>query len=92
MNINEFNALSDEEKAAYLQTVDGLQKQIDDVTAERDSFKSENASLIEQNAANTKELKATKELNFTLARKIDVGPAQDAETALYEFIKGVKRP
>lgn len=92
MDINTFNALSEEEKAAYFQTVDGLQKQIDDVTAERDSFKSENASLIEQNAASTKELKATKELNFTLARKIDVGPTQDVETALYEFIKGVKRP
>ena len=90
MKIEDFNALSDEEKANYLSSIEGLQKQIDDVTAERDSFKNENTSLIEQATANNKELKATKELNFTLARKINVGPAKDPETELYEFIKGVR--
>lgn len=90
MNINEFNALSDEQKEQYLSTIDAANKQIENLTAERDSFKTENASLLEQNAASTKELKATKELNFTLARKINVGSEEDPETTLYNFIKGVK--
>lgn len=89
MKLEDFNNLSEEEKATYLNSIDTASKQIEDLTAERDSFKSENASLLEQNAANTKELKATKELNFTLARKINVTPEQDPETALFEFIKGV---
>ena len=90
MKLEDFNSLSDEDKAAYLNSVDNATKQIENLTAERDSFKTENASLLEQNAASTKELKATKELNFTLARKINVGSEEDPETTLYNFIKGVK--
>ena len=90
MKLEDFNSLSDEDKAAYLNSVDNATKQIENLTAERDSFKTENASLMEQNAASTKELKATKELNFTLARKINVGSEEDPETTLYNFIKGVK--
>ena len=90
MKLEDFNSLSEEEKANYLNSIDSVNKQLENVTAERDSFKSENASLIEQNAASTKELKATKELNFTLARKINVGSEEDPETTLYNFIKGVK--
>jgi len=90
MKLEDFNNLSDEEKATYLASMDGVSKQLEDVTAERDSFKSENSSLIEQNTAANNELKATKELNFTLARKINVGPAKDPEQELYEFLKGVR--
>lgn len=90
MKLEEFNNLSDEDKATYLASMDGVSKQLEDVTAERDSFKSENTSLIEQNTAANNELKATKELNFTLARKINVGPAKDPEQELYEFLKGVR--
>ena len=90
MKLEDFNNLSEEEKATYLASIDGVSKQLEDVTAERDSFKSENSSLIEQNTAANNELKATKELNFTLARKINVGPAKDPEEELYEFLKGVR--
>lgn len=89
MNVEEFNNLSDEQKAAFLSSVESTTKQIEDLTAERDSFKSENDSLKESAASTAKELRATKELNFTLARKIKTDPVDD-ETALYNFIKGVK--
>ena len=88
MDINEFNALTDEQKSNFLNSVNEANKQIEDLTAERDSFKSENDSLKESAANTAKELKATKELNFTLARKVKVDPVDD-ETALYNFIKGV---
>lgn len=90
MDINEFNALSDEQKAQYLSSIDAANKQIEDLTAERDSFKNENDSLKESAANTAKELKATKELNFTLARKVKTDPVDD-ETALYNFIKGVNK-
>lgn len=90
MKLEDFNNLSEEEKATYLASIDGVSKQLEDVTAERDSFKSENSSLIEQNTAANNELKATKELNFTLARKINVGASKDPEQELYEFLKGVR--
>lgn len=91
MKLDDFNALSDEEKATYLSNIESTQKQLDDVTAERDSFKNENNSLLEQAEANNKELKATKELNFTLARKINVNPTEDDETVLYNFMKGIRK-
>lgn len=90
MKLEDFNNLTEDEKATYLNSIDGINKQLEDVTAERDSFKAENSSLIEQNTASNKELKATKELNFTLARKINIGAQTDPETELYEFIKGVR--
>lgn len=90
MDINEFNALSEEQKAAFLSTMDSTAKQLEDLTAERDSFKKENEALKESVDKTATELKATKELNFTLARKVKTDPVDD-ETALYNFIKGVKQ-
>lgn len=87
MKLEEFNNLSDEEKSGYLESVAGLEKSNSDLTAERDSFKKENDSLRSQLETNTNELKATKELNFTLARKIDTKPAVDPETKLYNILK-----
>ena len=87
MQLDEFNALTDEEKATYLTSIETTQKSIDDLTAERDSFKTENDNLRAQLESNNKELKATKEMNFTLARKINTEPAKDPETQLFDFIK-----
>lgn len=87
MKLDEFNALTDEEKATYLTSIETTQKSIDDLTAERDSFKTENDNLRAQLETNNKELKATKEMNFTLARKINTEPAKDPETQLFDFIK-----
>lgn len=90
MKLDEFNALSDEEKETYLTSIETTQKSIEDLTAERDSFKSENSEIKTQLDSMTKELKATKEMNFTLARKIDTAPEPDAETTLYNFMKGFR--
>lgn len=87
MELNDFNNLTDEEKANYLKSIENHTKQIEDLTAERDSFKTENDNLKKSVDSTAKELKATKELNFTLARKITVDKDDD-ETALYKFIKG----
>lgn len=90
MILEDFNALSDEQKTAYLSGIESDQKKIEDLTAERDSFKTENDSLRSQLEQNNKELKATKELNFTMARKINIGSKDDPETTLYNFMKGMK--
>lgn len=87
MKLDEFNALTDEEKTVYLTSIEETQKSIDDLTAERDSFKTENETLRTQLESNNKELKATKEMNFTLARKINTEPEKDPETQLINFIK-----
>ena len=90
MKLDEFNALSDEEKTTYLSGFENSDKQIADLTAERDSFKTENEALTKQIEQTNKELKATKELNFTMARKINVLPKDDPETTLYNFMKGYR--
>ena len=90
MKLEEFNALSDEEKTTYLTSIETTEKSLTDLEAERDSFKAENEELTKQLEANNKELKATKEMNFTLARKIDTAPEPDAETTLYNFMKGFR--
>lgn len=90
MKLDDFNLLSDEEKSAYLTSIETTQKSIDDLTAERDSFKTENDNIKAQLEANNKELKATKEMNFTLARKINTAPEEDADTTLFNFMKGIR--
>lgn len=90
MKLDEFNALSDEEKTTYLSSIETSQKSIDDLTAERDSFKTENTDLKVQLDTRSKELKATKEMNFTLARKVSSAPVDDDETILFNFMKGYK--
>ncbi len=87
MKLDEFNLLSDEEKSAYLTSIETTQKSLDDLTAERDSFKTENDKLKTDFEAANNELKATKEMNFTLARKINTEPAKDPETILHNIIK-----
>lgn len=90
MKLDEFNTLSDEDKEAFLTSIETTEKSLTDLEAERDSFKAENETLKTQLEANNKELKATKEMNFTLARKIDTAPEADAETTLYNFMKGFR--
>ena len=90
MKLDEFNALSDADKETYLSSIETTQKSLDDLTAERDSFKTENDDLKKQLEANGKELKATKEMNFTLARKINTVPVEDDDTQLLNFMKGFR--
>ena len=90
MKLEDFNALTDEDKTTYLSSIETSQKSIDDLTAERDSFKTENSDLKARLDTNSKELKATKEMNFTLARKVSSAPVEDDETILFNFMKGYK--
>ena len=87
MKLEDFNNMSDEEKSSYLAGVESDQQTITDLTAERDSFKTENDSFRKQLETANTELKATKEMNFTLARKINTEPKKDPETQLHDLIK-----
>lgn len=88
MKLEDFNALSDEEKAALLTSYEQTETSLTDLTAERDSLRTENESLRAEKAKTSEELKKTKELNFTLARKVDTRKATDPEEVLHNFIKG----
>ena len=67
MDYKTFMELTDEERReAFISLED-----FNTVTAERDSFKSENDTLRQLNKELTECEKKTKELNFTLARKLD---------------------
>ena len=92
MKLEDFNALTDEEKAAYLKSAADNSKALEDVTAERDSFKKENDTLRTDIDNGSKELKATKELNFALSRKLNVADnKKDPEEVLYDFIKEFRK-
>lgn len=87
MNLEEFNLLEDTEKETLLATFDA--GKISDLEAERDSFKNENAALQEDIKALKEENKRTKELNFTLGRKLNIeGQTQkSAEDILHDMFK-----
>ena len=93
MTLEEFNSLSEEDQKAYFETNDKLSKDINDLTAERDSFKTENEKLLKGSSELQKELKDTKELNYTLARKLSTEePKRASEDILHDmFMKGDKR-
>ena len=87
MKLEDFNNLSDEEKSSYLASVETLNNDFLNLTAERDSLFNENGQLKEEQGKTLNELKATKEMNFTLARKINTEPKKDPETQLHDLIK-----
>lgn len=83
MTYDEFRALSeDDQRTAFIDS-----GTVDDLEAERDSFKNENDSLSAENKRLQEELRKTKELNFTLARKVSTEPKQSAEEVLNELFK-----
>lgn len=92
MTLEQFNALSEEEKTAFLTSEEKLQSDLKNVEAERDSFKTENDKLLEESKKNQEDLKSAKELNFTLARKIDhAEPAKSSEDLIHDmFMKNRK--
>ena len=71
MNLDHFNNLTDDEKAAYLLSCEALETTNKDQEAEIDSLKKENDTFKAGADKLETELKEAKELNFTLARKID---------------------
>lgn len=71
MNLDHFNNLTDDEKAAYLLSCEALETTTKDQEAEIASLKKENDTFKAGSDKLEAELKEAKELNFTLARKID---------------------
>lgn len=94
MKLDHFNNLSDDEKAKYLQGCEALETTIKDNEAEIASLKSENEAFKAGAEKLESELKETKELNFTLARKIDTsGDRPTFEDTLHNMFskKGDKK-
>lgn len=83
MDYKTFMELPEEDRQqAYISLED-----FNTVTAERDSYKTENESLRKQAQELRESEKKTKELNFTLARKIDTGSkAKDPVELLHEML------
>lgn len=69
-----------------LEEIAALQTQVSDLTAERDSLKSELGSKNDELATIKTELQKTKELNFALARQTTV-PKQSVEDILNDIFK-----
>ena len=86
MTLEQFNALSEDEKTAFLTSEEKLQSDLKNVEAERDSFKNENDKLLEESKKTQEDLKSAKELNFTLARKIDHSePTKSIEDLIHDM-------
>lgn len=66
--------------------IESQNKQIEELTAERDSYKTENEKLTGAEKDLREELRKTKELNFTLSRHVSREPV-NAEKAFADFIK-----
>lgn len=90
MNLEDFNKLSDEDKTAFLGLHDKMVDDIQTLEAERDSFMHENETLKADSLKDKEDLKNAKELNFTLARKINTeAPKKSTEEILNDmFMKG----
>ena len=62
--------------------------QVQNLEAERDSFKEENDKLKENEKKLSDDLQQTKKLNFTLARSMDTsGKTKGVEDTLHEMFK-----
>lgn len=71
MNLDHFKNLTEDEQAAYLLSCEALEASTKDQEAEINSLKSENETFKAGTAKLEAALKEAKELNFTLARKVD---------------------
>ena len=86
MNLDHFNNLTDDEKAAYLLSCEALEVATKDQEAEISSLKKENETFKAGTEKLEAELKETKELNFTLARKVDTSKDRPTfEDTLHEM-------
>lgn len=86
MNLDHFNNLSDDEKAAYLLSCEALETTTKDQEAEISSLKKENETFKAGSEKLEKDLKEAKELNFTLARSVDTSKNRPTfEDTLHEI-------
>lgn len=87
MTLEQFNQMEDQEKETLLSSFD--QNKIEDLEAERNSFQTELEGLRKEFDSLKDEHKRTKEMNFTLARKLNVEDkrAQSVEDILHDMFK-----
>ena len=83
MRYEEFTTLSADEQAAVFISSETL----DDITAERNSLQTENEQLQQQLAELREDNRKTKEMNYTLTRRLSAEPAKSAEEYLNEMFK-----
>lgn len=86
MTLDHFNNLTDDEKAAALQSFEALETLNKDQEAEIASLKQENETFKAGTEKLERELKETKQLNFTLARTVDTSKNRPSfEDTLHEM-------
>lgn len=90
MTLDSFNALTEEEKTKILEAYAAQETLLKDNEAQIASLTKENETFKAGSEKLEKELKETKELNFTLARKVDTNiPRPSFEDTLHDIF-GVK--
>lgn len=90
MDYESYKNLSEDEQKAFFDTLGENSKKLTDQEAEINSLKKEveEKDLIIENGK--KDLAATKELNYTLARKVNAAPSKSFEETLHECFYGGK--
>lgn len=85
LDITNISDMTEEQLRNLLQSA---ADQVQNLEAERDSFKEENDKLKEESKKLNTELSNTKKLNFTLARSLDTsGKTRGVEDTLHEMFK-----
>ena len=91
MTLDHFNNLSEDEKIAFLQSAEASETLLKDNEAEINSLKKENETFKAGTEKLEKELKETKELNFTLARQVNPEVRPTFEDTLHEMFYGKEK-
>lgn len=85
LDITNISDMTEEQLRTLLQSA---ADQVNNLEAERDSFKEENEELKENEKKLSDDLQQTKKLNFTLARSLDTsGKTRGVEDTLHEMFK-----
>ena len=85
LDITNISDMTEEQLRTLLQSA---ADQVNNLEAERDSFKEENEILKENEKKLSDDLQQTKKLNFTLARSLDTsGRTKGVEDTLHEMFK-----
>ena len=85
LDITNISDMTEEQLRNLLQSA---ADQVQNLEAERDSFREENDRLKEESQKLNTELSNTKKLNFTLARSLDTsGKTRGVEDTLHEMFK-----
>ena len=90
MKLDEFMLLEENEKSAFLQAEEGKQKEIEELTAERDSLKNDNNDLVKKNNDLAAENLRVKTTNYSLSRQIKTQEGtirEDPETIIHNMFK-----